>query len=124
MPLILGAQSVCVSLLHLELPPLANGTVTSAANGNAPKPNLIPNGMPSTVVPCGTERCLPNGIPNGHVTPMQDSPFIGYIIAMHRKMVRTVKAFRRCLSLKWIVHKVSCLTGIKLFLFFNSFFFP
>jgi hypothetical protein len=30
-----------------------------------------------------TERSLANG----HVSPAQDSPFIGYIIAMHRKMV-------------------------------------
>ncbi|XP_072557158.1 ubiquitin carboxyl-terminal hydrolase 32 isoform X1 [Paramormyrops kingsleyae] len=84
-----GSPTSASSPSPTELPPLANGTVTSAANGNAPKPNLIPNGMPSTVVPCGTERCLPNGIPNGHVAPMQDSPFIGYIIAMHRKMMRT-----------------------------------
>uniref|UniRef100_A0A8C2KTY6 Ubiquitin carboxyl-terminal hydrolase 32 n=1 Tax=Cyprinus carpio TaxID=7962 RepID=A0A8C2KTY6_CYPCA len=50
---------------------------------------LIPNGMPSTVVPCTPEKPLANGIPNGYAVPMQDSPFIGYIIAMHRKMMRT-----------------------------------
>jgi len=43
--------------------------------------------MPSTVVPCTPEKPLANGIPNGHAVPVQDSPFIGYIIAMHRKMV-------------------------------------
>ncbi|KAI2656254.1 Ubiquitin carboxyl-terminal hydrolase 32 [Labeo rohita] len=50
---------------------------------------LIPNGMPSTVVPCTPEKPLANGIPNGHAVLLQDSPFIGYIIAMHRKMMRT-----------------------------------
>uniref|UniRef100_A0A8C1UDV0 ubiquitinyl hydrolase 1 n=1 Tax=Cyprinus carpio TaxID=7962 RepID=A0A8C1UDV0_CYPCA len=50
---------------------------------------LIPNGMPSTMVPCTPEKPLANGIPNGYAVPMQDSPFIGYIIAMHRKMMRT-----------------------------------
>lgn len=43
--------------------------------------------MPSTVVPYTPEKPLPNGIPNGHAVAVQDSPFIGYIIAMHRKMV-------------------------------------
>uniref|UniRef100_A0A8K9V9X1 Ubiquitin carboxyl-terminal hydrolase 32 n=1 Tax=Oncorhynchus mykiss TaxID=8022 RepID=A0A8K9V9X1_ONCMY len=53
----------------------------------AGKPGLIPIGMPSAVVPCreATQRALVNG----HVPPVQDSPFIGYIIAMHRKMIRT-----------------------------------
>ncbi|KAJ8367869.1 hypothetical protein SKAU_G00078970 [Synaphobranchus kaupii] len=51
---------------------LVNGTVGLAANGNVVCPNLIPN-----------------GIPNGHVLPTQENPFIGYIIAMHRKMMRT-----------------------------------
>uniref|UniRef100_A0A8C7K192 ubiquitinyl hydrolase 1 n=1 Tax=Oncorhynchus kisutch TaxID=8019 RepID=A0A8C7K192_ONCKI len=51
------------------------------------KPGLISNGMPSSMVHCRetTERSLANG----HVSPVQDSPFIGYIIAMHRKMMRT-----------------------------------
>lgn len=39
------------------------------------------------VVPSASEKSLADGIPNGHATPVQDSPFIGYIIAMHRKMV-------------------------------------
>uniref|UniRef100_A0AAZ3QX51 Ubiquitin carboxyl-terminal hydrolase 32 n=1 Tax=Oncorhynchus tshawytscha TaxID=74940 RepID=A0AAZ3QX51_ONCTS len=60
----------------------------------AGKPGLIPIGMPSAVVPCreATQRALVNEglrVPNGHVPPVQDSPFIGYIIAMHRKMIRT-----------------------------------
>ena len=72
-----------------EIPPMANG---SAVNGNPGRPGLIPNGMPSTVVPCTMEKPLANGVPNGHVTPVQDSPFTGYIIAMHRKMVGRVKS--------------------------------
>uniref|UniRef100_A0A8K9UKA3 ubiquitinyl hydrolase 1 n=1 Tax=Oncorhynchus mykiss TaxID=8022 RepID=A0A8K9UKA3_ONCMY len=61
---------------------------TQTAEGHpAGKPGLIPIGMPSAVVPCreATQRALVNG----HVPPVQDSPFIGYIIAMHRKMIRT-----------------------------------
>ncbi|KAK6296272.1 hypothetical protein J4Q44_G00339850 [Coregonus suidteri] len=74
--------------------PMANGVAVAAKGHPAGKPGLIPNGMPSAVVPCGqtTERGLVNGrvgVPNGHVSPVQDSPFIGYIIAMHRKMMRT-----------------------------------
>ncbi|XP_031429479.1 ubiquitin carboxyl-terminal hydrolase 32 isoform X2 [Clupea harengus] len=69
-----------------ESTPTAKGT---AANGHIGKPSLIPNGMPSTVVPYTPEKPLPNGIPNGHAVAVQDSPFIGYIIAMHRKMMRT-----------------------------------
>lgn len=38
-------------------------------------------------MPSSPEKPLANGIPNGHAVPVQDSPFIGYIIAMHRKMV-------------------------------------
>uniref|UniRef100_A0A8C4EFT5 ubiquitinyl hydrolase 1 n=1 Tax=Dicentrarchus labrax TaxID=13489 RepID=A0A8C4EFT5_DICLA len=65
----------------------ANG---STANGNpVNKPVLIPNGGPSTMVPCSPETPLANGVANGHITPVQESPFIGYIIAMHRKMMRT-----------------------------------
>ncbi|KAM9441851.1 ubiquitin carboxyl-terminal hydrolase 32 isoform 2-T6 [Salvelinus alpinus] len=67
--------------------PMANGVAVAAKAHPDGKPGLISNGMPSTVVNCGetTERSLPNG----HVSPVQDSPFIGYIIAMHRKMMRT-----------------------------------
>ncbi|XP_052324869.1 ubiquitin carboxyl-terminal hydrolase 32-like [Oncorhynchus keta] len=65
--------------------PMVNG-VGVAAHPDG-KPGLISNGMPSTMVHCRetTERSLANG----HVSPAQDSPFIGYIIAMHRKMMRT-----------------------------------
>lgn len=56
-------------------------------NGDLPKPTLIPNGMPNTVVPCGTERNLANWTLNGHVPVLADSPCTGYIIAVHRKMV-------------------------------------
>jgi len=41
------------------------------------------------MVPFNPESPLANGIANGPVAPTQESPFIGYIIAMHRKMVRT-----------------------------------
>lgn len=79
------------SFLLVELPPsditpVAN---SSAANGHVDnKLDLIPNGGPSTMVPCGPETPLANGVANGHITPVHESPFIGYIIAMHRKMVR------------------------------------
>uniref|UniRef100_A0A3Q3KE96 ubiquitinyl hydrolase 1 n=1 Tax=Monopterus albus TaxID=43700 RepID=A0A3Q3KE96_MONAL len=52
-------------------------------------PILIPNGGPSTMLPSSLEVPVANGVANGHLTPMQESPFIGYIIAMHRKMMRT-----------------------------------
>ncbi|XP_064880259.1 ubiquitin carboxyl-terminal hydrolase 32-like isoform X3 [Oncorhynchus nerka] len=63
--------------------PVVNGVAAHPGG----KPGLISNGMPSTMVHCRetTERSLANG----HVSPAQDSPFIGYIIAMHRKMMRT-----------------------------------
>lgn len=80
---------MCVSAFHLlslDLPPIANG---SAGGGNLPdKSALIPNGGPNTAVPCSPETPVANGVANGHVAPVQESPFIGYIIAMHRKMVR------------------------------------
>uniref|UniRef100_A0A673W6C9 ubiquitinyl hydrolase 1 n=1 Tax=Salmo trutta TaxID=8032 RepID=A0A673W6C9_SALTR len=69
--------------------PMANGVAVTAEGHLAGKPGLIPNGVPSAVVPCreATERALVNG--GLGVSPVQDSPFIGYIIAMHRKMIRT-----------------------------------
>ncbi|KAA0702002.1 Ubiquitin carboxyl-terminal hydrolase 32 [Triplophysa tibetana] len=75
-----------VQTVTVESPPMANGTAGNNHIGNS---SLIPNGMPSTVVPCSPEKPLANGIPNGHAMPVPDSPFIGYIIAMHRKMMRT-----------------------------------
>uniref|UniRef100_A0A8D0G4G2 Ubiquitin carboxyl-terminal hydrolase 32 n=1 Tax=Sphenodon punctatus TaxID=8508 RepID=A0A8D0G4G2_SPHPU len=69
--------------------PSANGILNVMMNGDLPRPTLIPNGMPNTVVPCGTENGLANGMVNGHVSLLADSPFIGYIIAVHRKMMRT-----------------------------------
>ncbi|XP_015223155.2 ubiquitin carboxyl-terminal hydrolase 32 isoform X2 [Lepisosteus oculatus] len=80
-----GSPTSISSPSSIEVAPLANGIPAMASNGNS----LIPNGMPSTVVPCGTEKTLANGVPNGHVVPLQDSPFTGYIIAIHRKMMRT-----------------------------------
>lgn len=69
--------------------PSANGAPTILMNGDIPKPSLIPNGMPNTVVPCGTERSPPSWTLNGHVPSLCDSPCTGYIIAVHRKMMRT-----------------------------------
>uniref|UniRef100_A0A7N4PT78 Ubiquitin carboxyl-terminal hydrolase 32 n=1 Tax=Sarcophilus harrisii TaxID=9305 RepID=A0A7N4PT78_SARHA len=66
-----------------------NGMLNISTSGDVVRPTLIPNGMPNTVVPCGIEKNFTNGILNGHVTSFPDSPFIGYIIAIHRKMMRT-----------------------------------
>uniref|UniRef100_A0A3B4XDU5 Ubiquitin carboxyl-terminal hydrolase 32 n=1 Tax=Seriola lalandi dorsalis TaxID=1841481 RepID=A0A3B4XDU5_SERLL len=68
--------------------PTLTGELTS--NGHlSNKPVLIPNGGPSSLVPSTPETPVANGVTNGHLTPVQESPFIGYIIAMHRKMMRT-----------------------------------
>ncbi|XP_042713822.2 ubiquitin carboxyl-terminal hydrolase 32 isoform X5 [Chrysemys picta bellii] len=69
--------------------PSANGMLNIMMNGDFPRPTLIPNGMPNTVVPCGTENNFANGMMNGHMSLLSDSPFIGYIIAIHRKMMRS-----------------------------------
>ncbi|XP_063059044.1 ubiquitin carboxyl-terminal hydrolase 32-like [Engraulis encrasicolus] len=74
-----------------EAPSLPNGNATMVGNSCHLKLDLMPKGMamPSTVVPCGTETSSPaNGMPNGHDMLPIDSPFIGYIIAIHRKMMR------------------------------------
>lgn len=63
--------------------------MTPIANGSAVNGHLIPNGGPSPVALSGPETPLVNGGANGHLTPLQESPFIGYIIAMHRKMMRS-----------------------------------
>ncbi|OXB79057.1 UNVERIFIED_CONTAM: hypothetical protein H355_005933 [Colinus virginianus] len=55
----------------------ANGAPNVMMNGDLPKPTLIPNGMPNTVVPCGTERNLANWTLNGHVPLLSDSPCTG-----------------------------------------------
>ncbi|XP_044058436.1 ubiquitin carboxyl-terminal hydrolase 32 isoform X6 [Siniperca chuatsi] len=82
-----GSPTSLSSPTLTDITPVSNG---SAANGNlGNKPVLIPNGGPSTMVPCNPDTPLANGIANGHITPVQESPFIGYIIAMHRKMMRT-----------------------------------
>ncbi|KAM9469598.1 ubiquitin carboxyl-terminal hydrolase 32 isoform 1-T1 [Clarias gariepinus] len=67
--------------------PVPNGAVGTPVRSGSDM--SLANGSPSTVVPSGSEKCLANSIPNGHATPVQDSPFTGYIIAMHRKMMRT-----------------------------------
>ncbi|XP_062448640.1 ubiquitin carboxyl-terminal hydrolase 32 [Rhea pennata] len=74
----------------LSTGPSTNGAPNIMMNGDLRKPTLIPNGMPNTVVPCGTERNnLANWTLNGHVPLLSDSPCTGYIIAVHRKMMRT-----------------------------------
>lgn len=77
-----------VPVLPSDLTPIANGSVSGDSLSD--RAALIPNGGPNIVVPCSPEMPLGNGLANGHVTPLQESPFIGYIIAMHRKMVRTL----------------------------------
>ncbi|KAF4012049.1 hypothetical protein G4228_004148 [Cervus hanglu yarkandensis] len=69
--------------------PSTNGMFTLTTNGDLPRPIFIPNGMPNTVVPCGTEKNFTNGMVNGHMPSLPDSSFTGYIIAVHRKMMRT-----------------------------------
>nr|XP_048302697.1 ubiquitin carboxyl-terminal hydrolase 32 isoform X3 [Myodes glareolus] len=69
--------------------PSTNGLFTLTTNGDLPRPIFIPNGMPNTVVPCGTEKNVTNGMVNGHMPPLSDDPVTGYIIAVHRKMMRT-----------------------------------
>uniref|UniRef100_A0A7N8WK20 Ubiquitin carboxyl-terminal hydrolase n=1 Tax=Mastacembelus armatus TaxID=205130 RepID=A0A7N8WK20_9TELE len=81
-----GSPTSLSSPTLTDITPVANGSVGNGHLGN--KPILIPNGGPCTMVPCSPETPLVNGVSNGHITPMQESPFIGYIIAMHRKMVR------------------------------------
>ncbi|KAM3615781.1 uncharacterized protein V6R79_007674 [Siganus canaliculatus] len=82
-----GSPTSLSSPTLTEITPIANG---STLNENLDsKPVIIPNGGPSTLVPCSPDSPQANGVANGHITPVQDSPFIGYIIAMHRKMMRT-----------------------------------
>ncbi|XP_042821379.1 ubiquitin carboxyl-terminal hydrolase 32 isoform X1 [Panthera tigris] len=69
--------------------PSTNGMLTLTTNGDLPRPMFIPNGMPNTVVPCGTEKNFTNGMVNGHMPSLPDNSFTGYIIAVHRKMMRT-----------------------------------
>ncbi|XP_072273184.1 ubiquitin carboxyl-terminal hydrolase 32 isoform X1 [Pyxicephalus adspersus] len=69
--------------------PSSNGPHSLIANGVLNRPPMIPNGMPNTVVPCATEKTVGNGVLNGHVSVHPEGPFIGYIIAIHRKMMRT-----------------------------------
>uniref|UniRef100_A0A8C7XDL0 ubiquitinyl hydrolase 1 n=1 Tax=Oryzias sinensis TaxID=183150 RepID=A0A8C7XDL0_9TELE len=82
-----GSPTSLSSPTLTDTTPTANGT---AANGHVgDMAILIPNGGPSTMMPSSPETPLFNGVPNGHIMQVQDSPFIGYIIAMHRKMMRT-----------------------------------
>ncbi|XP_032071684.1 ubiquitin carboxyl-terminal hydrolase 32 isoform X2 [Thamnophis elegans] len=67
-----------------------NGVISCLMNGDLPRSTLIPNGMPNAVVPCRGENGV---VMNGHLTSPSDSPFIGYIIAVHRKMMRAEMYF-------------------------------
>nr|XP_054402845.1 ubiquitin carboxyl-terminal hydrolase 6-like [Pongo abelii]XP_054402851.1 ubiquitin carboxyl-terminal hydrolase 6-like [Pongo abelii] len=69
--------------------PSTNGTSTLTTNGDLPRPIFVPSGMPNAVVPCGTEKNFTNGMVNGHMPSLPDGPFTGYLIAVHRKMMRT-----------------------------------
>ena len=72
-------------VFHEDTPALVNGRAGVTTNGSAVRPSLMANGVAHAGLP---ERSHTNGVANGHVLPPQDSPFIGYIIAIHRKMVR------------------------------------
>jgi hypothetical protein len=86
--MIQGCDIVHISaFIDCSSSPSTNGLFTLTTNGDLPRPIFIPNGMPNTVVPCGTEKNVTNGIVNGHMPPLPDDPFTGYIIAVHRKMV-------------------------------------
>ncbi|XP_063060913.1 ubiquitin carboxyl-terminal hydrolase 32 isoform X2 [Engraulis encrasicolus] len=89
-----GSPTSVTSPTPAESTSLPNGVPSANGHIGGGKPGgLIPNGIPSSkVVPCPStpEKPLANGVPNGHATPVQENnPFIGYIIAMHRKMMRT-----------------------------------
>lgn len=88
----------------LDVTPIANGSAAYGNPGN--KDVLIPNGGPSTMALCGPETPLANGVANGHITPSQESPFTGYIIAMHRKMVRT-EQYVHCVTAKAFMTKTN-----------------
>ncbi|KAG9492720.1 hypothetical protein GDO78_000946 [Eleutherodactylus coqui] len=78
--------------------PSSNGHQNLMPNGGLSRPPVIPNGMPNTVVPCGTEKTMGNGVLNGHISVHPEGPFIGYIIAIHRKMrkSRSLAAEKNC----------------------------
>lgn len=82
----LASKTIKFYFLSSEITPIANGLAANGHLGN--NPILISYGGPGTMLPSSSEIPLVNGVANGHVTPTQESPFIGYIIAMHRKMVR------------------------------------
>uniref|UniRef100_A0AAQ4P084 Ubiquitin carboxyl-terminal hydrolase 32 n=1 Tax=Gasterosteus aculeatus aculeatus TaxID=481459 RepID=A0AAQ4P084_GASAC len=82
-----GSPTSLSSPTPSDIPPIANGSAAKENLGS--ELALIPNGGPSTLVPRSPETPVANGVANGHITPMQESPFTGYIIAMHRKMMRT-----------------------------------
>ncbi|KAG7279753.1 hypothetical protein CRUP_021369 [Coryphaenoides rupestris] len=82
-----GSPTSLTSPTLTDITPIANG---SAVNGHVGGPAVLnASSRPTTPVACSPETPLANGTPNGHFTPLQESPFIGYIIAMHRKMMRT-----------------------------------
>ncbi|XP_022537013.2 ubiquitin carboxyl-terminal hydrolase 32 [Astyanax mexicanus] len=69
-------------------PVVANGTSPPVSSGTSLRLDIIPKGMPNTVVPCSTDGSPANGLPNGHIMTPPTGPFTGYIIAIHRKMMR------------------------------------
>ncbi|XP_076876132.1 ubiquitin carboxyl-terminal hydrolase 32-like [Brachyhypopomus gauderio] len=76
-----------------DLLKLANGTSPPLSSGTTLRLDIIPKGMPNTVVPntvvpCSTDGSPANGLPNGHTVTPHTGPFTGYLIAIHRKMMR------------------------------------
>uniref|UniRef100_A0A4W4G5G8 Ubiquitin carboxyl-terminal hydrolase 32 n=1 Tax=Electrophorus electricus TaxID=8005 RepID=A0A4W4G5G8_ELEEL len=67
---------------------VANGISPSLSNSTSLRLDIIPKGMPNTVVPCSADGSPANGLPNGHVPTPHAGPFTGYVIAIHRKMMR------------------------------------
>ncbi|KAL7986941.1 hypothetical protein Chor_005860 [Crotalus horridus] len=86
----LKPDQILLAEVHSSNIKSTNGMINCLMNGDLPRSTLIPNGMPNTVVPCRVENGM---MMNGHVTSPSDSPFIGYIIAVHRKMMRAEMYF-------------------------------
>ncbi|XP_013889081.1 ubiquitin carboxyl-terminal hydrolase 32 [Austrofundulus limnaeus] len=81
-----GSPTSLSSPTLTDITPTANGSAANGHLGN--NPILMFCGGPGTMVSSSSETHLVNGVANGHITPVQESPFTGYIIAMHRKMMR------------------------------------
>lgn len=76
-----------LTLFIEDLLTVSNRTSPAVSSGTSLRLDIIPKGMPNTVVPCSAEGSPANGLPNGHIMLHPASSFMGYIIAIHRKMV-------------------------------------